>query len=139
MNGAAAGQIARPGATSRVDLRFAAALGLLFWLLALSGCASAPTAVEGLAATARLHATTMEAAGYAAEAGALAPEQLAEVRDAGRRVELLLRAAQAALEIHLITSGGATGEGLDARLAELQAAVMELVRVAVAAGLEVGR
>lgn len=125
----------------RSSCRLASVAAILV-AVCLTGCASTSLehrAVQALAAGAEIHNSTMQAAGYASAVGAITPEQLAKARAVGRRVELTLRAARAGLEIHLLTRGDATAGGLDGQLAEVQAALLELVRVAAELGLEVGR
>jgi|CXWL01.1.fsa_nt_gi hypothetical protein len=136
--------------------RTAALVALLAVGLATAGCSSAPVRmVRAVEIGADLHRETMIAAGaasvpvLAADGSVARPPlidqvELEQIRDVGRKTELTLRGAQAAVDLYLAAlqlkaGGGAAAAGAVAAAAELQAALMDLVRVAIQIGLEVHR
>lgn len=122
---------------------------------ALSACASTTPGrlVQAIEIGADLHRETMVAAGaasvpvLAADGAVLRPpvitaEQLERIRVVGRRAELTLRGARAAVDLYLaarVIQGGGDQPAAEASaaVAAAQAAILDLVRVAAELGLEV--
>ncbi len=130
---------------------------LLFLVLAIAAGACASTTpgrlVQAIEIGADLHRETMTAAGrasvpvLAADGAVLRPpvittEQLERIRVVGRRAELTLRGARAAVDLYLaarVIQGGGDQPAAEASaaVAAAQAAILDLVRVAAELGLEV--